>query len=170
MGVSVAGSSGQKGNGGRVQPVESYNPSKLPHGNNVLKMSTEGAYAADAAQQQARDRQEYHQFTLGSANKKDFVQTPTRISGRNADGITNETAFLWPDKKGGLHSMATAGEYNQMRGVGMNHARFRADQINGDLATFKANGVTGVIMTPSPSRGNPPPYYYDAEHNSTYGP
>jgi RHS repeat-associated protein len=165
--VKVAGSSGTNGNGTIKQDRESYDPSHLKHGDNNLKMAEDGADAAQSAEQATRDRREYHTFNFQNpANPKDFAQSPVRISGK--EGGTNVTWIYYKDENG-WHPMATAGNY-KLVGVGFNHVRYRSDQIKGDLATFKANHLTGAVMTPTPSIGNRPPYYYDAARDFTYGP
>jgi RHS repeat-associated protein len=171
--VKAAGDSGQKNNGRIEQDRESYDPARLPHTNDPFAKTREGASAAVAAEQTAGDKREYHIFTFQNpANKNDFVCTPVHISGKN--GPTNETTILVPDSTGHrLVPIATVGNY-KLWGVGMNHVRYNKTQLNRDLANFRKNDITGVIMTPSPTSGSgihsEPPYYYDAEKNSTYGP
>lgn len=162
--VSLAGDSGVKANGANNQARESYNPSQLSRGDNNLKMAIAGSYEAGAAQEAAYDRREYHTFNFQNpTNSKELGKSSVRISGKNND--INQTWIR--DDKG--KPMATAGDW-KLVGVGMNHVRYNEKQVKQDLATLQKNNFTGAILTPSPSKGNPPPYYYDAERHSMYGP
>lgn len=102
------------------------------------------------------------------------MRSPAAKSG--VTGKTNETHIFWKDKDGNLHSMVTAGDYNRLRGVGMNHAEYNSKEILRDLKQFREYGVTGAIMTALPktrvgsSIRQDPPYYYDSETGRIYGP
>ena len=169
--VTVAGSSGQNGKRTIYQAPENYNPSQLEHGNDPWSLIRGGASQAYEAGK--IDQREHHRFIFQNpANPKDFVRTPLRISGLT--DATNETTIFVPDKtRRHLVPPATVGNYKYW-GVAMNEVRYNQIRINIDLGIFRAHHLNGVIMTPSPSSASgaahSPPYFYDAQHNSTYGP
>lgn len=169
--VTVNGPSSRRSGVEKIQPVEHYaeNDPRLTHGSNPWRMATDAAYNAHATASQSNpaapdNTGELHQYVV-NLRANDFVKTPLKPGGQK-DSVNN-TLIIHTDGT----PPVTVGRSSKYWGVGMNEVRYSADMIKSDLSIMAKFHVNGVIMTPAAPIGfRQPPYSYDAETGTTYGP